>query len=150
MTGSPSDFPENFARKYCVTTDFDLHRINQTLDLGGYYVRMAFDTREQQTRDALVEMGWTPPGADIAGDADDATGDTSPSAGGGYKTVRAVVECRVPSNISERKLVTALSRILKYPIQLGTPGRRETLFPLTFKSYSRVRTAERLKEKRNG
>lgn len=150
MSAKPNDFPENFARKYCVTTDFDFHRINQTLDLGGYYVRMAFDTRERQIRDALVEMGWTPPGADIAGDPDDATGDTSPSPGGGYRTVRAVVECRVPSHISERKLVTALSRVLKYPIQLGVPGNRDTLFPLNFKSYSRVRGAENRKDRNRG
>lgn len=150
MTGSPSDFPENFARKYCVTTDFDLYRINQSLDLGGYYVRFTMDTREQQVRDALIEMGWTPPGADIADDVVHTQEDTSRAPGGGRHRVRAVVECVVPDHISERKLVSALSRILKYPVQLGTPGDRSTLFPLTFKSYSRVRTAERLKEKRNG
>ncbi len=62
------------------------------------------------------------------------------------KTVRAVIECRVPDHISEKSLVMALKRILIHPIQLGYRGDRNTLAKLDFKSYSRVRTAERLKE----
>jgi hypothetical protein len=34
-------------------------------------------------RDALLAMGWTPPGPDIAATSPDSTGDTFPPAGGG-------------------------------------------------------------------
>lgn len=60
-----------------------------------------------------------------------------------FKTIRAVVECRVPEHITEKALVNALERVLLYPIQLGFKGNPDTLVKPKFKSYSRVRTAEK-------
>lgn len=66
-----------------------------------------------------------------------------------YKTIRAVVECRVPQHVTEKSLVSHLRMILgKWPIQLGFKGDRETLVRPEFKSYSRVRTAEIVAEER--
>jgi len=62
-----------------------------------------------------------------------------------WKTIRAVVECRVPSHITEKSLVNALTRILEHPIQLGFKGNKETLVRPKFKAYSRVSAAEKRK-----
>lgn len=59
-----------------------------------------------------------------------------------WKTIRAVVECRVPSHITEKSLVLALDRILQHPIQLGFAGNKETLVKPKFKQFSRVKAAE--------
>lgn len=59
-----------------------------------------------------------------------------------FKTIRAVVECRVPEHITEKALVNALTRVMKYPIQLGFQGQKDTLVEPKFKSYSRVRDAK--------
>lgn len=70
-------------RGYKVTTDFDNGLIRQTVSYDGTaFVQMVLDTRERQVRDALIAMGWTPPGPDIAATPPDSTGDTSPPAGG--------------------------------------------------------------------
>lgn len=65
-----------------------------------------------------------------------------------YKTIRAVVEVRVPAHITEKTLVWHLKDILKWPIQLGLRGDPTTNVRPKFKSYSRVTTAERQKEAR--
>lgn len=59
------------------------------------------------------------------------------------KVIRAVVECGVPDHVTEKQLVWALKRILKYDIQLGNPGDLSTLVKPDFKSYSRVVAAEK-------
>jgi hypothetical protein len=59
-----------------------------------------------------------------------------------FKTIRAVVEARVPDHITEKSLILALTRILEHPIQLGFKGNKDTLVKPKFKSYSRVKTAE--------
>lgn len=86
MSIAPKDFPDHLARKYFLTTDYDQFVITQTLDFAGYKIRSVMDTREDHIRRALVAMGWTPPGADIAATPPDSTGDTSSSAGGGTET----------------------------------------------------------------
>lgn len=58
------------------------------------------------------------------------------------KVIRAVVEVGVPDNITEKRLVQKLRDILRYPIQLGHTGDRETLRRAEVKSYSRVRASE--------
>lgn len=60
-----------------------------------------------------------------------------------YKTIRAVVECRVPQYVTEKELVWTLKRLLEWPIQVGHPGNTETLVRPSFKQYSRVRAYER-------
>lgn len=60
-----------------------------------------------------------------------------------WKTIRAVVECRVPSHITEKSLVSALGRILQHPIQLGFAGNKDTLVKPKFKSFSRVQAKKR-------
>lgn len=57
------------------------------------------------------------------------------------RVIRAVVEAGVPDDITEKRLVQKLRDILRYPIQLGYPGNRETLRRVEVKSYSRVRAA---------
>lgn len=75
------------AGEYKVTTDFDNGLIRQTVSYDGRaFVQMVLDVRERQIREALIAMGWTPPGPDIAGASPDATRDTSPSAGGDTET----------------------------------------------------------------
>jgi hypothetical protein len=64
-----------------------------------------------------------------------------------YKTIRAVVECRVPQHVTEKRLVWHLKEILKWKIQLGLPGDLETLVKPQFKSYARVRQAEKIRDK---
>jgi hypothetical protein len=63
-----------------------------------------------------------------------------------YKTSRAVVELRVPQDISEKKLVWHLKGMLKWPLQLGNKGDHSTLFRPTIKSFSKVVAAERRRE----
>lgn len=63
-----------------------------------------------------------------------------------FKTIRAVVECKVPQHITEKSLVQALDRILQHPIQLGFSGNKETLVKPKFKSFSRVLAAEKRSE----
>lgn len=69
--------------------------------------------------------------------------------GSKFKTIRAVVECRVPQHITEKSLVGALKRIMEHPIQIGVRGDKKTLVKPEFKSYSRVRAADRAKENAN-
>lgn len=57
------------------------------------------------------------------------------------KVIRAVVEVGVPDSITEKRLVQKLREILRYPIQLGHTGDRDTLRRAEVKSYSRVRAA---------
>lgn len=59
-----------------------------------------------------------------------------------YKTIRAVVEVRVPQHVTEKALVWKLKEIIKWPIQLGYEGDRSTLVKPQFKQYSRVRAYE--------
>lgn len=59
-----------------------------------------------------------------------------------YKTIRAVVEVRVPQNITEKKLVLHLKNILEWPLQLGFKGDRKTLFKTSIKSYAKFQQAE--------
>jgi hypothetical protein len=63
-----------------------------------------------------------------------------------YKTIRAVVECRVPENITEKDLVWHLKDILKWPLQLGRKGQHDTLVKPEFKQFNRVVTALRKRE----
>lgn len=63
-----------------------------------------------------------------------------------YKTIRAVVEMRVPQHITEKRLVWHLKDILKWPLQLGLVGDHETLGRAVIKSYSKVSAAEKIKE----
>jgi tRNA U38,U39,U40 pseudouridine synthase TruA len=55
-----------------------------------------------------------------------------------YKTVRAVVEVRVPERITEKQLVHKLEELIKWPIQLGYQRDHETLVKPKFKQFSRV------------
>lgn len=64
-----------------------------------------------------------------------------------YKTIRAVVECKVPQHVTEKALVRKLGAVLIHPVQLGLPGDRGTLVRPLFKAYSRVRAAEKRNEK---
>lgn len=46
------------------TTPFPDGRIEQEvhgLDFSGLILRSVMDTKEQQIRDALIDLGWTPP-----------------------------------------------------------------------------------------
>jgi hypothetical protein len=63
-----------------------------------------------------------------------------------YKTIRAVVECRVPEGVTEKALVWHLKDVLKWPLQLGHKGDPATLVKPEFKQFSRVVTALRKKE----
>lgn len=128
--------------RYGLTITHDDRMIRSTLNLGGQIIQQVIDTQDRAIREALFAMGWRPPGADIADDPGDSTGDTSPSVRGTTKTVRAVVECRVPASVSEKQLVQKLRTILIWPIQLGFPGQQETLVEAKIKSYARVRQAE--------
>lgn len=62
------------------------------------------------------------------------------------RVIRAVVEVGVPDGITEKHLVLKLRHILRYPLQLGYEGDRNTLRLAEVKSYSRVRQAEKIKE----
>ena len=64
-----------------------------------------------------------------------------------YKTIRAVVEVRVPEHITEKRLVWHLKYILKWPLQLGIKGDTATLVRASVKSYGRVRTAEMIRDR---
>ena len=65
-----------------------------------------------------------------------------------YRTVRVVIECRVPQHITEKQLVWKLKRILKWPIQLGHEGDHTTLVRPLIKEYGKVRAYERRFEPR--
>lgn len=65
-----------------------------------------------------------------------------------YRTVRAVIECRVPAYVTEKQLVWHLRDILKWPIQLGQKGNHETLVRTQIKEYGKVRAYERRFEPR--
>lgn len=65
-----------------------------------------------------------------------------------YRTIRAVIECRVPHDVTEKDLVWSLKRILPWPIQVGRSGARETLVRPQFKEYGKVRAYERRFEPR--
>jgi hypothetical protein len=41
--------------------------IEQTIDMASVIQRRVMNVSDQQIHDALVAMGWTPPGPDIAG-----------------------------------------------------------------------------------
>lgn len=61
-----------------------------------------------------------------------------------YKTIRAVVECRVPPDITEKDLVWKLKEILRWPIQISrVKGRRDSLVKVDVKQFSRVSAYKR-------
>ena len=63
-----------------------------------------------------------------------------------YRTIRAVVECRVPDNITEKDLVWHLKDVLKWPLQLGRKSQHDTLVKPEFKQFNRVVSAMRRQE----
>jgi hypothetical protein len=48
-------------RRITVSTGFNDPLIEQTIDLRGDIHRTVMNTADQQIRQALIELGWTPP-----------------------------------------------------------------------------------------
>ena len=65
-----------------------------------------------------------------------------------YKTIRVVCEMRVPEDVTEKSLVWRMKELLPWPIKLMRRGGKTFRGGLTFKSYSRVRQSEKIKESR--
>jgi hypothetical protein len=54
------------------------------------------------------------------------------------KVIRVIVECGVPDEVTEKRLVWKMRSILQYPLQLGHPGDQATLVKAEVKAFSRV------------
>lgn len=114
-------------------------RISINTDLGGQIYRRVIDTEDHVLRQALVSLGWTPP--------DEPPPPVEEEVSSAYKTIRAVVECRVPHAVTEKDLVRKMTDITRYPLKLGH-ATRGMLFPVIIKSFARVLNHEKTKWKR--
>jgi len=56
IVADPAKLPE-----YRVDTAIDGPIIHQTIDLAGSIIRRVMNTAEDQTKQALIALGWTPP-----------------------------------------------------------------------------------------